>query len=247
MPTYKRFILAAVTLFITINLEAQITTSSISGRMTDMNKKPIIGATILAIHELSGTRYGTVTNIDGRYTLQGMRAGGPYKILVSYIGMKPSETKGIMLQLGETFRHNVKLAELSEQLNEVVITGKAGVDATKTGAAMNISSTEINRMPSISHSIADVTRLNPQVRVANTGAMYFAGVNNRYNSFQIDGAMNNDAYGLTANGSNGRTGRHTTGIYGNHRTDSSKYSSVRRPPVGLYGWSNQRHNQIGHE
>lgn len=203
MPTYKRFILAAVTLFITINLEAQITTSSISGRMTDMNKKPIIGATILAIHELSGTRYGTVTNIDGRYTLQGMRAGGPYKILVSYIGMKPSETKGIMLQLGETFRHNVKLAELSEQLNEVVITGKAGVDATKTGAAMNISSTEINRMPSISHSIADVTRLNPQVRVANTGAMYFAGVNNRYNSFQIDGAMNNDAYGLTANGSNG--------------------------------------------
>lgn len=43
MPTYKRFILAAVTLFITINLEAQITTSSISGRMTDMNKKPIIG------------------------------------------------------------------------------------------------------------------------------------------------------------------------------------------------------------
>lgn len=74
MPTYKRFILAAVTLFITINLEAQITTSSISGRMTDMNKKPIIGATILAIHELSGTRYGTVTNIDGRYTLQGMRA-----------------------------------------------------------------------------------------------------------------------------------------------------------------------------
>lgn len=138
-----------------------------------------------------------------------------------------------MLQLGETFRHNVKLAELSEQLNEVVITGKAGVDATKTGAAMNISSTEINRMPSISHSIADVTRLNPQVRVANTGAMYFAGVNNRYNSFQIDGAMNNDAYGLTANGSNGGQAGTQPGIYGNHRTDSSKYSSVRRPPVGF--------------
>lgn len=190
-------------ILVAVGVNAQVTTSSMSGKVTDASNEPIIGATILAVHEPSGTRYGTVTNVDGRYTIQGMRAGGPYKVVISYVGMKSNEVDGIMLQLGETFRHNVELAESSELLGEVVVTGKAGVDATKTGAAMSMNSSEINRMPSITHGIADVTRLNPQVRVTNGGAMYFAGTNNRYNSFQIDGAMNNDVFGLTANGSNG--------------------------------------------
>lgn len=88
-------------------------------------------------------------------------------------------------------------------LGEVVVTGKAGIDATKTGAAQSINAQRISEIPSISHSIADVTRLNPQISVSNSGAMSFAGVNNRYNSFMIDGAMNNDVFGLTSNGSNG--------------------------------------------
>ncbi len=45
--------------------------------------------------------------------------------------------------------------------------------------------------------------MNPQVRSDNDGAMFFLGTNNRYNSFRIDGVMNNDVYGLAANGSNG--------------------------------------------
>lgn len=203
MSIYTRVILTAISLWMTLNIQAQVTTATLSGKATDAHHEPLIGATVVAIHQPSGTRYGTVTHPDGRYTIQGMRTGGPYQVTVSYIGMKPHETHGISLQLGETFRHDVMLTELSAELSEVVITGKAGIDATKTGAAMSISSAEINRMPSITHGIADATRLNPLVRVANTGAMYFAGVNNRYNSFRIDGAMNNDVYGLTANGSNG--------------------------------------------
>lgn len=198
-----RFFFTLMLILAAVGVNAQVTTSSMSGKVTDASNEPIIGATILAVHEPSGTRYGTVTNVDGRYTIQGMRAGGPYKVVISYVGMKSNEVDGITLQLGETFRHNVELAESSELLGEVVVTGKAGVDATKTGAAMSMNSSEINRMPSITHGIADVTRLNPQVRVTNGGAMYFAGTNNRYNSFQIDGAMNNDVFGLTANGSNG--------------------------------------------
>ncbi|MFR0836784.1 MAG: TonB-dependent receptor plug domain-containing protein, partial [Barnesiella sp.] len=117
--------------------------------------------------------------------------------------MNSDETKGVTLQLGEAFRHDVELMESAELLDEIIVTGKAGIDATKIGAAMNVTSVEINRMPSITHGIADVIRMNPQVRVANDGAMYFLGMNNRYNSFQVDGVMNNDVYGLAANGSNG--------------------------------------------
>jgi hypothetical protein len=184
-------------------ISAQVTTSSISGRATDANNEAVIGATIQAIHEPSGAYYGGVTNADGYYTIQGMRVGGPYRVEISYIGNETAVFTGIMLKLGGTTDIPVKLKESSEWLNEVVIVGRSGVDANKTGAAMSMNSEQIVRMPSISGSIADVLRLNPQISISNSGAMYFAGTNNRYNSFQIDGAMNNDVFGLTTNGSNG--------------------------------------------
>lgn len=198
----KLFIIVILLIFV-VELNAQVTTASIKGKVTDVNREPVIGANILAIHESSGTQYGAITNAEGRYTIQGMRSGGPYRVIVSFISMNSNETKGIILQLGEAFRHDVELMESTELLDEIVIIGKAGIDATKTGAAMNITSAEINRMPSIAHGIADAIRMNPQVRVASDGAMHFLGMNNRYNSFQIDGVMNNDVYGLSANGSNG--------------------------------------------
>ena len=182
---------------------AQVTTSSISGKVTDTNNETVIGATVRAVHEPSGTFYGGVTNTDGRYTIQGMRAGGPYKVEISYVGEETAVFTGIILKLGETTDISTKLEESSELLNEVTVIGRAGIDANKTGAAMSMNSDQISRMPSISSSIADVIRLNPQISISNSGAMSFAGINNRYNSFQIDGAMNNDVFGLTSNGSNG--------------------------------------------
>lgn len=62
-------------LLITATMSAQVTTASMSGKVTAQDE-PIIGATIVAIHEPSGTRYGTVTNVSGQFNLQGMRTGG---------------------------------------------------------------------------------------------------------------------------------------------------------------------------
>lgn len=181
---------------------AQITTSGISGKVTAMGEE-VIGATVTATHQPSGTVYRAVTNVDGRYTIQGMRVGGPYKIEISYLGHQTKTFDGISLQLGETANLSCSLEEDAQQLQEVVVQGMAGVNATKTGAATSMSAEQINDMPSISHGIADVARLNPQLSTTNSGVMSFAGVNNRYNSFMIDGAMNNDVFGLAASGSNG--------------------------------------------
>ncbi len=203
MIKLTRFLFMAALLLFAISANAQVTTSTLSGKVTESGSEVVIGATVRAVHEPSGTSYGAVTNADGRYTIQGMRAGGPYKIQITYIGYEPAVYEGVNLKLGETANISVNLKESSKLLEEVVVVGKSGVDATKTGAAMSMNATDISRMPSISRSIADITRLNPQVRVTNGGAMYFAGTNNRYNSFQIDGAMNNDVFGLTPNGANG--------------------------------------------
>ncbi|MDY6206735.1 MAG: TonB-dependent receptor [Prevotella sp.] len=185
-----------------ITMMAQITTSGISGKITT-NGEEVIGATVTAKHLPSGTVYRAVTNIDGRYTIQGMRVGGPYEVEITYVGHKPQTFKNVSLLLGEVQNLSCGLEEDAKMLGEAVVMGKKGFNATKTGAAQSISAQMINDMPSISKSIADMARLNPQLAATNSGVMSFAGVNNRYSSFMIDGAMNNDVFGLSASGSNG--------------------------------------------
>ena len=194
--------LVTLLLAMTTTVMAQITTSGISGRVTSQGED-VIGATVTATHLPSGTIYRAVTNIDGRYTIQGMRVGGPYKIQVAYIGQKTKTFENVTLRLGETEDLSCSLQDDSKELQEVVVTGNAGINGTKTGAAQSISSKQISEMPSITHGIADVARLNPQLTTSSNGAMSFAGASNRYNSFMIDGAMNNDVFGLAAGGSNG--------------------------------------------
>ncbi len=198
----KRLSLLMALMFMVVAAFAQVTTSGISGKVTSAGEE-VIGATVTAKHLPSGTVYRAVTNIDGRYTIQGMRVGGPYTVEITYVGHQPQVFSDVNLLLGETQNLSCSLEEDATVLEELVVTGKSGLNATKTGAAMSINSQQINDMPSITHGIADVARLNPQLTVTNSGVMSFAGVNNRYNSFQIDGAMNNDVFGLASGGSNG--------------------------------------------
>ena len=56
-----RIIFTLMLVLAAVGVSAQFTTSSMSGKVEDMQKEPIIGATIQAIHEASGTRYGAIT------------------------------------------------------------------------------------------------------------------------------------------------------------------------------------------
>ena len=153
----------------------------------------VIGATIQVVHVPSGTRYATVTNADGRYTIQGMRVGGPYTIKVSYIGYQPTEISNVTLQLGETYNQNFKMAEDASILGEVVISGKGSkFTAEKTGASTNISNTQIMNMPTINRSITDIARLSPY-----SNGMSFAGGDGRSSNFTLDGANLNNNFGLS--------------------------------------------------
>lgn len=182
---------------------AQVTTSSMSGQVTDDKGETLPGATVVAVHIPSGTQYAGITNETGRYFLQGMRPGGPYSVTIQFVGMQPAEYNDIVLPLGETYKLNANLSDNTTELEEIVVEAKNKFDASKTGASSRVRAEDIENMPSISHSIADAARLNPLIATSNSGSMSFSGVNNRYNSFQVDGAMNNDVFGLTSNGSNG--------------------------------------------
>ena len=116
----KMLFLFVLLLSLTGMLKAQVTTAGMSGKVM-ADEESVIGATVVAVHEPSGTSYGTVTNVDGRFSLQGMRSGGPYKVTVSYIGYQTAIYTGIQLQLGETYSLNVTLHEASELLGEITI------------------------------------------------------------------------------------------------------------------------------
>ena len=114
---FKSLLLAFTTLIAGTVAYAQVTTSALSGRVVDQAGQPVVGAAILAQHEPSGTVYGAVTNADGRYTIQGMRTGGPYNVEVSCLGYQQTNYTGVVLQLAETYNLNAQIAESSEFLS----------------------------------------------------------------------------------------------------------------------------------
>ena len=101
----RLFFLMVTLLTVSLTALAQVTTSGINGKVTlgAANGEVAIGATVQAVHQPSGTRYGAVTNVEGRYSIQGMRTGGPYTVTVSYIGSQTKTFEGISLSLGENY------------------------------------------------------------------------------------------------------------------------------------------------
>ena len=190
----------ALMLFFTTSLMAQVTTSSINGKVV-AGGETVIGATVTAVHVPSGTTYNAVTNTDGRYTIQGMRVGGPYKVTISYIGFKDDNRTNIFLALGEPTVINADMKEDAKTLTEVTVTGRAGHGGN--GAASNFSKQMIENAPTVDRNVYDVAKLSPLVNNNKFGGISIAGTNNRYNSFQIDGMVSNDVFGLTSSGTNG--------------------------------------------
>ena len=200
MVKRMRSFFAVVMSVIAATVNAQVTTSSMSGKVVDQSNEAIIGATIQAIHEPSGTHYGAITNVDGRYSIQGMRAGGPYKVEVSYVGYQSVVYKSINLQLGENYVLDANLKESTELLDEVVITASksSNMKSDRAGAVTNVDAARMSEVPTVSRSMNDIMRLTPQG--ANIGSGFSVGGGNYRQSYvTVDGAAFNNAFGIGSN------------------------------------------------
>jgi hypothetical protein len=193
MKKITQFLLMTVVLLYSTVMMAQITSSSMTGQVTD-SEGPVMGATVVATHTPSGTTYGSITNLDGRFNLPGMRVGGPYSVEVSFMGYGKNITDNIMINLGAAYIHNVVLSEENVSLDQVVISAKrTGFTAEKTGATTNISNEQLYAMPTINRSITDITRFSPYAN-----GMSIAGGDGRSTNFTIDGANFNNNFGLSS-------------------------------------------------
>lgn len=206
MRKLLQFVVVFSTLiFSSTNLFAQgNTNASMVGKVSE--KTGVLpGASVVAVHTPSGSKYGTSTDNNGYFKISNMRVGGPYKVTISYVGYKTEEIGNVFLQLGDSQNVSVVLTEDTSALTEVVVTGgKDNVfNSKKTGAQTIIDSKKINSLPSLSRNISDFARLTPQAQIRNDDQISISGQNNRYNAIYIDGAVNNDVFGLADNGTNG--------------------------------------------
>ncbi len=205
--TKLSFLLAALFFLAQSSSFAQTaTTASINGVITDQKGNPLPGATVIAVHVPSGTQYGTTTRVDGKYNLLSLRVGGPYEVTVSYVGFQTQKESVENLALGQTYNLDVSLAETAVELSSVTITAdrNAVISQGRTGSSQNVSSKQIQEIPTISRSFANFAKLSPMFSGQNYQA---AGRSNRYNNIQIDGTQYNDLFGLTSQGTpGGQTG-----------------------------------------
>ena len=185
-------------LLVSATAMAQVTTGTITGYVRDLKGAGLTGASIEVLHEPSGSKYKSVSTSAGKYTVPGLRVGGPYKVTITYVGLKTEVITDITIQLGDPSVIDVTLNDLNTELKEVTVTGTATkraalISKDRKGAATNINSRLIGTLPTISRNITDLTRLVPQANGTS-----FAGQDGRAINLTLDGSIFNNSFGLSA-------------------------------------------------
>lgn len=183
-----------------------VTTSAVAGRVVNEQGEPIEGAAVTVTNARTGAEYRAVTRSDGRYLLQGLQPGGPYRIQAARIGLATQSRAGLQLALSQTEQIDFTLSAQALTLDVLTVTAEdegSVISPGRTGTATVISDSAINRLPTITRDFTDFTRLVPQLSTGSSGGTSGGGRNFRFNSIQIDGAANNDLFGLAASGTPG--------------------------------------------
>lgn len=183
----KVYLLFIALVMMSLSGYSQVTTSGMNGKITGADNESLPGATVVAVHQPSGTKYGTISNSEGRFSLMGMRSGGPYLVEVTFVGYNIAAYSDITLFLGESFVLNVPLQEDNVEVGEVIVVGAkpSAFGTGKTGASTNISNEQMTLLPSVYRSLGDFTRLSPYSGAGNS----FGGRDGRLNNVTIDGPI----------------------------------------------------------
>ena len=195
----------ASALVVAVPVYAQTTTSGLAGRVVTAAGAPVAGAKIKIVHVPSGTTSYTTTDASGRYTMQGLRVGGPYHIEAQGEGIKEIDADNVYLELGQVGTANLVEVAAAAQLEGVVVTASALTtmfNSDNKGVGTSVSGRALETAVSGNRSLDDVARLDPRITVTdqNDGSISLAGQNNRYNNISVDGLSVTDPFGLNGNG-----------------------------------------------
>jgi len=201
-----------ITLVLVLLLPAMIvaqgvTTGAFAGKVVDVDGNPVLGAEITILHVPTNTRTVVLTRPNGRFSAPSVRAGGPYTVTASFESFQTETKANLTVKLGETKHVDFTLQLATVDAGEIVVTATNPIiNPERSGAGQNVDADAIASIPTIERNFSDFARMSPQVMVADQysdRSFSVGGRNNRYNNVQIDGAVNNDLFGLNSLGTPG--------------------------------------------
>ncbi|MCD9096107.1 TonB-dependent receptor [Luteimonas fraxinea] len=184
---------------------AQSTAAGVGGQVTGAGGAPVTGADVTIVHTESGTVSRATTDASGRYNARGLRVGGPYTITVTKPGEGTKTEDNIFLNLNQVNTVNTALTGDMTTLATVTATAVGGSEifsANKMGTGTNVTSEQLESLPSISRTLQDYARLDPRVSHTDKARneISIGGQNPRYNAIRVDGINSGDTFGLETNG-----------------------------------------------
>lgn len=198
-------VLGLSTSVVTTDVLANATTSALKGQITGPQGNPAIGTIISITHVPSGTVKLATVNAAGVFVANGLKVGGPYRIVVDSDKFENSILNDVYLNLGELLTLNLALKE-ADTIEKIVVTGSkiSNLAMNERGPAANFSLQDLQRAPAINRNISDVVRVDARITVdesrGDENSIRCAGKNPRFNSLTVDGVRMNDSFGLNDNG-----------------------------------------------
>lgn len=183
-------------------------TAGIRGRVVDGEGAPVAAAAVTLMDSRTGTTANTRSDADGRYAIRGQRPGGPYRLTVSHLGFRGFVHDGIVLRLGRFVDLRIVLVTEAIGLPELVVQADSDPDFNpgRIGIATLVTSETLRELPTLSRNFIDFAALSPVARVTREGVSV-AGASFRFNTLNVDGALNQDVFGLSTNNvAGGRAG-----------------------------------------
>src|SRR3989454_7124165 len=177
-----------------------VTSAAIAGRITDESGAPVPAAQLTLVNGSTGQRYAARSREDGRYSFETVDVGGPYTLAVRALGFEPKTSTAFNLQLGQRFTRDVSIKRAAVELAGVIVETSSNplLSTARTGAQTFISDSALRRLPTLNRAFNDFVNTAPQIVKTPGGGTSFTGQNDRFNTIQIDGTVNNDLFALGA-------------------------------------------------
>ena len=186
-----------------------LTTSGLSGFVTDKDGNGISGATVTVVNDLTGSRSTATTRTTGQYSVSGVASGGPYTVTATSPGLPPEEKKGVFLTLGATTAVNLELSTEVVKLEAYQVSEQGtntNFDSSVMGTGSSFGSKDITQIESVRRDLQDIENIDPRavvMQVSPSDPAYtfsVAGQNPRENALLVDGVSASDNFGLNSNG-----------------------------------------------
>jgi len=181
---------------------AQVTTSGVTGTISNADGTASGDATVTVQDTRTGLTRTVVSTPTGQFDIRGLNVGGPYTVNVAKAGEQPAQVTGVFLALGQPTALNLTFSG-QEATDVVIITAsQAGAVPIATGPAATFSLADIENAPLANRDIRDLLASDPRISIdqGNSDAISCGGANPRFNAITLDGTRIGDSFGLNSSG-----------------------------------------------